>query len=990
MGFIVGMALALGVGSASSLTKQVCLIDDFEKACWDGTVRSADCVKQGQYAAKWVDLENTPRLRIRGMVKDWSRYDRLVFWMHSAEANNQRLTLVCGSENKASDGWDYYFHHITVDWQGWRRFDLRLGSDVRATRSPRGWDQIDYVMVSASGWNHHPLPDTRLHIDDVKLVRDTCPTRLEDQRLSRTPDGGARWTYRFCVTNRTDAPRAFDVDLTRESTTPEVSGLFRCLDPPTKTPVIEPNDGAMVEVVLAADADQLRSVEPLTSEAFAFHVHPGLAALPSATVALSAVAPLPEREHPFLFGSAEVFERAKDRAKRLPWAKRQAKRVVGRGRSLLRSKLNVPDEPGQWTHHYVCKKCGNRLKHEAKAGKHVCKGCGAEYTGWPYDQVVLTRVHAGNWSGVRDLGLAYALSGEEAFAERARAILLAYADTYTSYPLHNVRGKESRSAGRVFAQTLDESVYLVSVAWGYDLIFNSPCLSDADKQHIENDFLREAVKTVRRYNAGISNWQSWHNAGMAAVGFTIEDEEIAHHAINGKAGLRFQFVASVLPDGFWYEGTAAYHYYALKAIRFAAEAAHHAGINVYAEGKHKALYLAPIEYVFPDMRFPAVNDSDVFSITGQDELYELAYARWTDPKFLLVARHGKRNSLEALLYGPEELPEPPALMLRSKDFAGLGAVVLRQGHGPDQFYLHLDYGPHGGGHGHPDKMAIILFALGRQLAPDPARLPYAAPMHRTWYKQTFSHNTVCIDGRSQWPATGTLTFFDSRHGLAVARAECDRAYRGVMLRRTVALTDAYVVDVFEVAGEAEHEIDWLYHNFGALAPRLDTAARDEPLGTTHGYQHLKDISEAATDETWQADFLQDDANVRVTMVGRPGTRLFFGVGMSGNPPKPCPMIVARRKAERTTYVSVIEPYKDKPGVSAVELVAVETGEAKTDAENQAEPVALRLQRSDGGEDMILLAPKAGVEHRFAGQTSTARACLIHKRPDGDLHRLELE
>ena len=48
----------------------------------------------------------------------------------------------------------------------------------------------------------------------------------------------------------------------------------------------------------------------------------------------------------------------------------------------------------------------------------------------------------------------------------------------------------------------------------------------------------------------------------------LDAYETAHHAINGKSGLRFQFENSVLPDGFWYEGAPAYHYYALNAIRW--------------------------------------------------------------------------------------------------------------------------------------------------------------------------------------------------------------------------------------------------------------------------------------------------------------------------------------------------------------------------------------------------------------------------------------
>ena len=676
---------------------------------------------------------------------------------------------------------------------------------------------------------------------------------------------------------------------------------------------------------------------------------------------------LPKREHPFLFADAKTIARAKARAQRYPWAKTQLDGIVRGADKIVKASLNVPDEPGQWSHHYVCKKCGARLRHSK--GKHVCGKCSETYTGWPYDQVVITRVHNGNWANVRALGLAYALTGNEAYAAKAREILLAYADKYLTYPLHDKRGKLSRSAGRVFAQTLNEGVGIIGVAWGYDLIYNSPCLSADDRRKIESRFLRAVVETIRRHDAGISNWQSWHNAGMAAVGFCLQDAKIVSDAINGKSGLRFQFAKSILPDGFWYEGTAAYHYYALSAIRWAAEAAHAAGINVYDNAAHKSLYTAPIEYVFPDLRFPAVNDSNVFPITGQHGLYELAYARFGDPKFLTVARHGKRNSLEALLWGPDELPPPPTLALASKDFKGLGAAVLRQGSGKDQTYVHLDYGPHGGGHGHPDKLTIILFALGRQLAPDPSRLAYAAPLHGSWYRQTFAHNTVCVDAKNQRSTKGKLTLFSSQPGLAIAQAECNTAYAGVKMRRTVAVTDSYVIDVFAVDGDKAHTYDWTYHNFGQLKPGLSTTVRTEPLGKGNGYQHMTDISQTQTADTWSADFKQPGANVRLTMLGAPDTALYFGMGMSENPPQLCPMVAVRRKMKRTTFISVIEPYPDKPIVSGLESIAVTGGDG-----------ALALSVTRGSDrDLFLIADRAGRDREFGGVKTRARACLVHVR-----------
>src|SRR5207244_5528008 len=102
---------------------------------------------------------------------------------------------------------------------------------------------------------------------------------------------------------------------------------------------------------------------------------------------------------------------------------------------------------------------------------------------------------------------------------------------------------------------------------------------------------------------------------------------------------------------------------------------------------------------------------------------------------------------------------------------GSGYVVLRGGQGAN--YLLLKYGPHGGGHGHPDKLNVIVFAHGRRLSPDLGTPGYGIALNESWYRTTLSHNTVQIDGRSQPPATGSLVSLehDRSRGFVTASAE---------------------------------------------------------------------------------------------------------------------------------------------------------------------------------------------------------------------------
>jgi hypothetical protein len=85
----------------------------------------------------------------------------------------------------------------------------------------------------------------------------------------------------------------------------------------------------------------------------------------------------------------------------------------------LQTALEVPSRGGQWGHWYVCKKDGVTLVADSPV-RHRCPQCGEVYTGYPYDDVYLTRIHAANAAAMRNMGLAYRITGKRAFAVKVQ------------------------------------------------------------------------------------------------------------------------------------------------------------------------------------------------------------------------------------------------------------------------------------------------------------------------------------------------------------------------------------------------------------------------------------------------------------------------------------------------------------------------------------------------------------------------------------------
>ena len=370
--------------------------------------------------------------------------------------------------------------------------------------------------------------------------------------------------------------------------------------------------------------------------------------------------------------------------------------------------------------------------------------------------------------------------------------------------------------------------------------------------------LEASAATIARNDAGTSNWQSWHNDGLASAGFALQDFSLVAAAIEGSSGFAFQMANSVSGDGFWYEGSWGYHFFALDALRDVAEMATRGGVDLWSDPALASMYMAPVQIAMPDLALPTFNDTTDRTLIKEDGLYEQAYARLGEETLTVPLGHRARG-LDALLWGVDTLPETLAdAPDKSLVLSESGLAVLRTTDRDGMpVYLALDYGPHGGGHGHYDKLGFISYARGAVMGVDPGTQPYASPYHETWDVTTVAHNTVVVDTTSQQAATGELRDFWTSDDVSYIRATAGEAYPDVSLTRTVVMVPDYVIDRTEAQaldGQA-HQLDWIYHNNGVLQTMnpLDIDPYTD-LPDSEGYEHLASPRGTETSEDLVADW----------------------------------------------------------------------------------------------------------------------------------------
>ena len=138
----------------------------------------------GQHCLQWQHGASTG-VRFAQAPRDWTPWDTLTLWLRTDTPQGASWMLIITSEDPAKEGGDYYSARITVKPGKWQRVSLNLREELGVNRSPRGWDQIDSMAFTASGWDQELNKEAVVYVDDVQLetVGPVVGPRLTDDEF---------------------------------------------------------------------------------------------------------------------------------------------------------------------------------------------------------------------------------------------------------------------------------------------------------------------------------------------------------------------------------------------------------------------------------------------------------------------------------------------------------------------------------------------------------------------------------------------------------------------------------------------------------------------------------------------------------------------------------------------------------------------------------------------------------------------------------------
>ena len=618
--------------------------------------------------------------------------------------------------------------------------------------------------------------------------------------------------------------------------------------------------------------------------------------------------------------------------------------AVRAAQPLLDNPPALPDGYGSWIFYYTCPADGATLQMRSLA-EHKCPACGKTYKDARTVAAYRCLMHHEIENAAMTLGWAYAWTGDEHYAQGVHRILMRLADDYASYPARRDRwgmfGIFAPLGGRRYVQSLDEAVGVIRLAKGYDLTRNAKTWSDPDRKHVEEDFFRATADSIARFTQ-TSNHQTWFNAGMIAVGSTLGDAALIERVLTMQNGVLDQLENNIGADGLWNEGTIAYHNYALQALLETVNITRRLGMRLQDHPKMIAAITGPLHAAYPNGQYPAINDSDNCDLSAFAGAFEWGWNTYHDPVLAQAFARGNAAKLKQLIGSNAVVQWPPALP--SETLAGVGLVILRRGSGTNAVCAFLDYGPHGGdGHGHFDKLNLMLFANGREWLLDPGRITYAHKEYKTWVKTTAAHNTVTLGGNSQEPHTGKLLWFSDGQAWAAAATESADAYADALLRRYLALGDRVLVDIFEVQAPSKTQIDLLAHSPARQVAPVGQVPAGKPIkpGSRDGYQHLSAATARELDRDSQWEFTDGRRRLVAWLVHEPGEQLIAGLGIGYTTSQKTPTLIRRRYGRETRFICVYDLSGDGTYIRGVQA-RMANGTVQIDLDTSAGSQFLRF------------------------------------------------
>lgn len=507
---------------------------------------------------------------------------------------------------------------------------------------------------------------------------------------------------------------------------------------------------------------------------------------------------------------------------------------------------------------------------------------------------VVHEQHKTNYYAMFHCGLAYQYTGEKKYAKYVTDMLMEYARLYPTWGLHPMTLSGLR--GRLFWQTLNESVWLMHTSMAYDCIYET--LTKKQRDFIEKNLLfnmadfimngyGEQRKNHEMFNR-MHNHATWATAAVGMTGFTTGNEALVKAALYGSdgtgktGGFLRQMDELFSPDGYYAEG-AYYERYAIWPFVIFAQCIEHnrPDLKIFEyRGRILEKAINALIQLTYEGEFFHFNDALEKGLSSQELTYavNILYHAFPQQKSLLTVAEKYQSGFLPIIGGYElarDIANGEALPIdyqsqvfldgRDGDQGAVGVIRSRDKHLNSA--LTLKATSHGMEHGHFDKLTMAYYDNGSEILCDYGAARFLnieakysghyTKENKSFAKQTIAHNTLVVDGKSNYD--GKIKVANEHHAdiiynginrqdMQMLVAADKDAYPGVRMERSLAYITLpfadypLIVDILRARSEEVHQYDYpMWYNGHMVStnfPYTKSLSTMEALGKSNGYQHI--------------------------------------------------------------------------------------------------------------------------------------------------------
>lgn len=316
------------------------------------------------------------------------------------------------------------------------------------------------------------------------------------------------------------------------------------------------------------------------------------------------------------------------------------------------------------------------------------------------------------------------------------------------------------------------------------------------KRH--GDFLADRNHYEPQYNHGINE-----AAALLLLAKSFPDLEGSDKWLKiAEERLNTSVISAVDEDGVLVENSPYYHFYALEKyweiFKYTKKFDQAVGQNF--EQKINKMIDYATYILQPNQEIPLLGASLERKIRNSGIDKEISQL---NQNFLYVLTRGRQGKKPANL---------------NVHYSVAGQTILRSGWTGEsgftgQTQLIFDIGPFRTLHSHLDALSFSLYGNGLSLIPDSGLYTYDDGLYKNYFRGTYAHNTVVVDGQDQKEGTAVGGNFLEGDGYSYQSAEHE-LYDGVKHERAITLLGKNLVLITDnLSSQSFHTYEQLFHLF---------------------------------------------------------------------------------------------------------------------------------------------------------------------------------